>query len=142
MFQRKQTLFWIAALALTIVQFFRTYGAALIPFPGGRVVTVDFFFDTYWPVAALLCMVTVIQIINLFLYKKHALQIRLTGVVIVLLLGLQVLVGYCLWRLPEIGLVKYDIIDVFPVISAILNFFAFKRVSADYALIKSLGRLR
>lgn len=142
MFQRKQTIFWIVALVLTAVQFFRPYGSSIIPFPNGSMETVTFTYSTFWAVSSLLYLTTVIQLIILFLYKKHPLQIRLTGVAIVLLVGLQVMVVYCLLKLPEGGVVRYDIIDIFPLVSAILHIFALKRVAADYALLRSLGRLR
>lgn len=142
MFQRKQTLYWIAAIVLGAVQFFRPYGEALIPIADGSIATVVFDFSSFWSVAVLLSLTTGIQVFNLFLYKKHALQIRLTGFNAALLIGLQVMIVYCLWKLPEGGVVKYDIVSIFPLFGALLNVFALKRVAADYALLRSLGRLR
>lgn len=142
MFQRKQTLFWLAALALMIAQFFGSYGQSLIPVGDGSIATIDFTFRTFWTVTVLLALIVLIQVVVLFLFKKQALQIRLTAVNIVLMIGLQALVVYYLFKLPGGGVVKYDLNDLMPAFAALLNFFAFKRVAADYALLRSLGRLR
>lgn len=142
MFQRKQSLYWILAIVLGVVQFFRPYGVAMLPIPDGSIDPVVFYFSNFWPVASLLYLTTGIQLVTLFLYKKHNLQIRMTGFNIVLLIGLQALVVYFLWKLSAVGVVKYDIVDVFPIISALLNIFALKRVATDHALLQSLRRLR
>ncbi|MCT4589825.1 MAG: DUF4293 domain-containing protein [Carboxylicivirga sp.] len=94
--------------------------------------------------AILLTVATAVSFLNIFLFKKRLLQIRLCGLNIALLLGLTGMTYYLGTQvIAEInGVMGYQITTAFPVIAAILTFFALKAIGKDVALLKSMDRIR
>lgn len=107
--------------------------------------------QSIWQLTLLTLIAGAVVLINIFLFKRRLLQIRLCAVQIVLLLGLQVMlpllgraiaaqhfgadvfaVSACHWHLPTI----------FPLVGAILSYLALRAIGADEALVRSLDRLR
>lgn len=72
------------------------------------------------------------------------LQIRLSVINIVLLLGLEGLMFYYVSVIKNEleGNVSYNVLIVFPVVSAILVYLALRAIAKDEALVRSLNRLR
>ena len=72
------------------------------------------------------------------------LQIRLCIVNTVLLLGMQGLLYYYVTAVSKLlpANPNYNIIFIFPLVSAILTFLALRSIAKDEALIRSLERLR
>ncbi|HNS30361.1 MAG TPA: DUF4293 domain-containing protein [Tenuifilaceae bacterium] len=96
------------------------------------------------PLSILMLACTAIPFITIFLYRKRMIQIRLSIINIVLLLGLQGVFYFyysaALKALSGSGTMK--IIFVFPLVAAILTFLALRAIARDEALVRSLDRLR
>ncbi len=106
-------------------------------------IQVDISLSTV-PLSILIGLCLAIAFVTIFLFKKRMLQIRLTIVNIILLLGLQGLTYYYINAASNELNASYSftIVFVFPVVSAILSFLALRAISKDEALIRSLNRLR
>jgi len=100
---------------------------------------------TVWPLTALIAVVMVLGIINIFLYKKRTLQMRLCMFNILLMLGLAGMI-YFFARFAPIGIERAGAVIgwpiVIPLISMILTYLALKAIQKDDALVKSYERLR
>lgn len=96
------------------------------------------------PMSILIAICLAICAITIFLYKKRMLQIRLCVGNIVLLVGLEGLMFYYVRLAKQAvgGLSSYNIVFIFPLVSAILIFLALRAIARDEALVKSLDRLR
>ncbi len=96
------------------------------------------------PLLILICTITLISIITIFLYKKRLLQLRLTVYNMILMVGLIGL-GYYFARqganelAGSLNLVFYTIM---PVIAFILSFLAWRGVRRDYLMLKAVERIR
>lgn len=96
----------------------------------------------------LIALCAAVPFVNIFLFKRRWLQVRLCIVEIVLLVGAQIYVGYYLYRSAqsvaamEIHSISYSIVDVFPIVSIILSYLALRGIMRDQALLKSLDRIR
>jgi hypothetical protein len=98
-----------------------------------------------WPVSVLIFTIMGISFINIFLYKKRILQLRLCVFNIILMFGLVGLIYF---------FTKYTINDlngitsvflwpiVVPFISIVLTYMALKGIQKDEALIRSYNRIR
>lgn len=93
-------------------------------------------------------LATLLPLVNLFLFKNRWLQLRLCIVEIVLLLGMQIYIGFYIFNSRsviaqfEISSMKYSLVDIMPIIGIILTVLAFRGIVHDQALIKSLNRIR
>lgn len=93
-------------------------------------------------------LATLLPLVNVFLYKRRWLQLRLCVVEIVLLLGMQIYIGFYIFSSRsvisdfEVNSMKYSLVDVIPIIGIILTILAFRGIVRDQALIKSLNRIR
>ncbi len=96
------------------------------------------------PLSILIVLCISITFITIFLFKKRMLQIRLSVINIVLLLGLEGLMFYYVSVIKNEleGNVSYNVLIVFPVVSAILVYLALRAIAKDEALVRSLNRLR
>lgn len=96
------------------------------------------------PLSILIVLCISITFITIFLFKKRVFQIRLSVINIVLLLGLEGLMFYYVSVIKNEleGNVSYNVLIVFPVVSAILVYLALRAIAKDEALVRSLNRLR
>lgn len=98
----------------------------------------------------ILALAAIIPLVNIFLYNKRLLQIRLCAVEIVLLLGSLIFMGiyyYLSNRIfSELGLqvniVSIRIAVIFPLVSLILTYMASRAIFKDEMLVRSLDRIR
>ena len=67
----------------------------------------------------------------------------------IMLLGIEAFIALYIYKLKEIldtmmrdYAVKYSVADVLPLVALVFVYFAFRGVSKDIALIKSLDRIR
>jgi hypothetical protein len=86
----------------------------------------------------------ILPLVTIFLFKKRRLQMKLSLYNLVLLLGFQ---GYVVWYAWRVGVLfeavtVYKFPIVFPVVSAILLYLAFRYIRKDDNLIRSLDRIR
>lgn len=93
-------------------------------------------------------LATLLPLVNIFLYKFRWLQLRLCVVEIILLLGMQIYIGFYIFSSRsvisgfEVNSMKYSPVDVIPLIGIIFTILAFRGVVRDQTLIKSLNRIR
>jgi peptidoglycan/LPS O-acetylase OafA/YrhL len=98
-----------------------------------------------WPVFILVLFLTLLPLINIFLYKKRKLQIRICVYSIILAFGLIGLIYYYF----VIGFKPLDepayalsFPMVLPAIFIILIYLAFRGIRKDEILVRSLDRIR
>ncbi|MDI9532837.1 MAG: DUF4293 domain-containing protein [Bacteroidota bacterium] len=151
MIQRIQTLFLLAVVFLSALMLtgdliqLTTDGGALfsISFPGmknqaGEVV------QRLWPMSVILALVPLLALIALFLYKKRPLQMRLTMLVLLLSLGTLILGAFYVLmfdRKIDVNII-WKVKVLFPFISAILAWLAYRAILKDELRVRSYDRLR
>nr|WP_321410096.1 DUF4293 domain-containing protein [uncultured Carboxylicivirga sp.] len=94
--------------------------------------------------AILVTITTLISLINIFLYKKRLIQIRLGGLNMGLLLGTTGMIYFLGSQVAKnlSAEISYKIPMVFPIVALILTFLAIRSIGKDEALIKSMDRIR
>lgn len=96
------------------------------------------------PIAILVLLCALITFVSIFLYKKRGLQMRLTVFSIILLLGVYVLIAFYRFLIIDFSIVSttYSYGLIIPLIAAILNYMANRRIKKDDDLVKSVDRIR
>lgn len=121
MIQRIQTLFLLAASALTFSLFFSVMANVT-------------------PVLIMIIVSFSVSFVSIFMYRKRVLQIRLNVFNTVILIALQ---GWILWLYLSAQDITYlTTTVVFPAVSAILSMMAIKYIARDEAMVRSTSRLR
>ena len=89
-------------------------------------------------------VVAVIALITIFLFKNRGSQIKLTVFNMVLQVGFYVVVAVYMYTAYKYANTDFDfhLPIVFPLISLILSYLAFRAIVKDDLLVKSLGRVR
>lgn len=131
MIQRIQTLFLLAATGLLFSMFFSNMAYS-------STETIK-----YTNIAALLIMLIVtctISFVTIFLYRHRVIQIRLTILNALIMIGLQGWIMWLFFSRPEDS--AFSITAVFPIVSAILTFTAMRYIARDEAMVRSTSRLR
>ena len=99
---------------------------------------------TTWPLHVLVILATLLTFITIFLFKRRALQIRLSAVSIVLDLGLMGMAYFYYHQVANgisDGLASLSMLYLLPFIAAILTFLGILGVKKDIAILRSLSRL-
>lgn len=79
----------------------------------------------------------------IFFYKNRMLQLRFCYVELVLLLGLQIFIGYSIYTLKVDGdNMIYSVTAIIPIVASIFMWLAVRGIIKDEALILSLNRIR
>ncbi len=101
------------------------------------------YFSTIPPLI-LLSAIVLLSFGNIFLFKKRILHIRLIVINIMLMLGYIGLNYYYIksFSTQLTGVISYNIIVIFPLISVILGYLAIRAIGKDEALVRSLDRIR
>ncbi|MDD2584290.1 MAG: DUF4293 domain-containing protein [Bacteroidales bacterium] len=131
MIQRIQTLFLLAATGLLFSMFFSD-----MAYNSSETIK-------YTNITALLIMLIVtctISFVTIFLYRHRVIQIRLTILNSLIMLGLQGWVMWLFFSRPEDF--AFSITAVFPIVAAILTFTAMRYIARDEAMVRSTSRLR
>ncbi len=137
MIQRIQTLFLLVAAVLMTCLFFYPF----VDF--GNNVSIEY--TDIMPMMILLSAITFIAYVNIFLYRRRMVQIRLCMLNSLILLALQ---GYIIYYIvaynAEIALSGgvFSLTAAFPLIAAILTFMALRYIARDEAMVKAMDRLR
>lgn len=151
MIQRIQTLF---LLAVVILSGFMVKGDLISLAAGnGTVFSINFMgmgeqdgeiIQRLWPLTAILAVVPLLALVAVFLYRNRTLQMRLTMMVLLLSLGTIILGAfYMLMFDRKIDVtVIWRIRALFPVISAILAWLAYRAILKDEIRVRSYDRLR
>jgi hypothetical protein len=147
MLQRIQTLYLLIAEVLTISIFFSKIASFLTPNGQELLLKYNGLFlmeskpeaslINTWPMIALLAAAAFIGFVTIFLYRRRLLQIRLCFFSMVLNFGLLVLFGYYIYSISVVDLSKFTfaIADIFPILSIVLYFMAYKNIAKDEALV-------
>lgn len=100
--------------------------------------------QSLWFLLGFMVVVLLISFVAIFLYRKRILQIRLCIFTIVMLVGGQGVMYYVVYAFGKNlnSSPHYNIVFIFPLVAAILNFLALRAIARDEALIRSLDRLR
>jgi drug/metabolite transporter (DMT)-like permease len=152
MIQRIQTLFLLAAAALLAAMLFlplaeiRTDAGELYTGlirglqdqNGGLLVAT-------WPLFILVLVTAFLLLLNIFLYRRRKLQIRVCVYAIILGFGLVGLLYYfwvVIFRQLDVDSYWFRIPVVFPVLAIIFTYLAFRGIRKDEILIRSIDRIR
>ncbi len=93
-------------------------------------------------------LATILPFVTLFLYKKRRVQVRLCVVEMILLGGLQLFVGFYLYRTGhsiaqfDTHSLSFSVVDIFPIVGLILSYLALRAIVKDELLVRSLDRIR
>jgi hypothetical protein len=128
----------------TVVVEYRNYGAKLYLDDKGKLLVSTF------PITILTVITGLVSFINIFLYSARNRQMRLCIFNMLLLLGLTgIIYYYFIFIKKQIlgsGLVIADhtfkIAAIFPILSIILTYMAFRAIRRDELLVRSYERLR
>ena len=104
----------------------------------GKIVMLDY------PLAILLVAMPLLNLIAIFLFKKRILQMRICIFNILLMLGSLALIWYYSYQAENTLFVDtfFSYTVVFPLVSAILTFLAFRGIRKDEILVRSADRIR
>lgn len=98
-----------------------------------------------WGVLLLAILGALLPFVNIFLFKKRKVQMKVCGIVTLLIILFYVAVaGYFYLSKSELGVTDFTISYgiVLPLIALILNVLASIKVKADEKLVQSLNRIR
>jgi hypothetical protein len=151
MIQRIQTLFLLGVAVLSGLML--TGDLVMMVSGSGALFSINFMgladeggdiLQRLWPLTFLLALVPVLAIVALLLYRKRPLQMRVTMIVLLLSLG-TVFLGafYVVMFDRKIDItVLWKVRALFPLVSAILAWLAYRAIFRDELLVKSYDRLR
>lgn len=152
MIQRIQTLYLFAAAALMVtalltpLAYFAAgtdeYTLRAFSLSGSGMTQSTIYMGIVMALAA------AVPLVNIFLFKRRMLQIRLCAVELVLLLGSVAFIGiyyYLSTRMvsqAEFHTHGFRIAAVFPLVALVLDYLAMRAIFKDELLVKSLDRIR
>jgi hypothetical protein len=119
MWQRIQTLYLLIASGLLVAMYFHPYSTAII---------------------VLFSIALAAQLLAIVALKSRTLQMRLSNLAALILLGLQIWMAVR-WFTSETP-VSIGFTDIFPVVAVILDFLAARAILRDELLVRSASRLR
>ena len=148
MIQRIQTLYLFAAAALMVT-------ALLTPLAYFAAGTDEYTLRAFslsgsgmTQSTIYMALAAAVPLVNIFLFKRRMLQIRLCAVELVLLLGSVAFIGiyyYLSTRMvsqAEFHTQGFRIAAVFPLVALVLDYLAMRAIFKDELLVKSLDRIR
>ena len=98
-----------------------------------------------WYFIVILLIILILQVVIIFSYKKRSLQMRITIINIILMLGFMVLAWLFIQSSSKSlgnGVYSYEMAAIFPIVSIILDYLAYRHIRHDEDLIKSVDRIR
>ncbi len=93
-------------------------------------------------IMAFIGIIALLHFIDIFLYKKRILQIRVLVFSIILLLGLFGMFFYFTYSGFDNAQVSFKVPVAFPIVAIILDYLAIRGIGKDEALVRSLNRIR
>lgn len=119
MWQRIQTLYLLIASGLLVAMYFQPYGTGFI---------------------VLFSIALAAQLLAIIALKSRTLQMRLSNLAALLLLGLQVWMAVSYFTADPRPSLSFT--AIFPIIAAILDLLAARAILRDELLVRSASRLR
>jgi hypothetical protein len=103
--------------------------------------------DSTWALMTIGAITSVLALLTVFLYKGRLLQIRLTILNVLLMIGFYLYAGFLFYKMTTSSQLENANISVaigtfMPLVAIITSIFAIRRIYADEALVRSLSRLR
>lgn len=98
-----------------------------------------------WPVMVMVTAIALLLFVNIFLYKRRIIQMRICVYSILLILGLYFLVWFYQNQFREqipVEEVQYFYGLIFPLIAIVFIWMAFKGIRKDERLVRSYDRIR
>lgn len=152
MIQRKQTIFLLIAVILTIVCLCLPIGSIMAENTfGDKSVIYNLWITSadgnhslsVWPLFAILLITCPIALIAIFTYRNRITQSRFCMFNMLIIVGWYVVCAMYVLNLKEAGNeLTISLPVIFPAISLILYFMARKAILADEALVRSADRIR
>ena len=136
MWQRIQTLYLALACGIVAALFFCPLAVAI----GDRGAQETIFFTDNVYFLCLMISIALANLLALVLFKHRGLQMRVTVIAALLLLGFQIWLAARYFTSPE-GIV-FKFTAILPLVAAILDFLALRGILADELLVQSASRLR
>ena len=92
----------------------------------------------------LIYILAVATLVTIFLFRKRPLQMRICTMIVILNVFLQGIIVLYFFKFKEMlqGTAAPSLVLILPLIAAIFTFLAFREVSKDEELVRSLNRLR
>ncbi len=119
MWQRIQTLYLLIASGLLVAMYFQPYGTGFI---------------------ILFSIALAAQLLAIVALKSRTLQMRLSNLAALLLLGLQIWMAVSYFTTDPRPSLSFT--AIFPIVAAILDFLAARAILRDELLVRSASRLR
>ena len=119
MWQRIQTLYLLIASGLLVAMYFQPYGTGFI---------------------ILFSIALAAQLLAIVALKSRTLQMRLSNLAALLLLGLQIWMAVSYFTANPRPSLSFT--AIFPIVAAILDFLAARAILRDELLVRSASRLR
>lgn len=150
MLQRIQTIFLLLASACMLVAVVTplarfTYQGDTVVFEAMGMYKSDNLTDSTWGLFVLGIISSIASLITVFLYKQRVLQIRLSVMNIVVMVGFYLFFGYLIYSANSTATLTFQKVGIgliMPIVGIILTYLAIRRIAADEALVRSLNRLR
>jgi hypothetical protein len=151
MIQRIQTLFLIAAAVLSGLMM--TGDLLLLNNGTGTIFSLGFSglgeadgdpVQRLWPLTVIIAIVPLLAFTAIFLYRKRSFQMRIAMMALLLSIGTILLGAYYVYmfdRKIDVTII-WRVRSIFPLVSAILSWLAYRSILKDEILVKSYDRLR
>jgi len=153
MIQRIQSIYlFLAAILITAVYFL-----PLLGMEGNENIVYTFYTNgvlmdgqqtlilSTWPVSIMVGAIALLLFINIFLYKRRIIQMRICIYSILLILGLYFLIWFYQNQFSAqipIEEVQYFYGLIFPLLAIVFIWMAFKGIRKDERLVRSYDRIR
>ncbi len=150
MIQRIQTLYLLLVVILGTLLCFFSPVQFLAPDATEYIPLMAF---DKWPLATITLVIPLLALVNIFLFKRRFLQVRLNIVNVIFCLGyyalLALYVAYVVKGYEQIGDTTLtnaewylNIWAAFPLVNIVLTMMATRRILKDEALVRAADRLR
>ena len=149
MIQRIQSVFLFVSLCFLVPLFFAPM--AVLVHETGEIFSFNFvgFYRSElgittreYSILAFGILICALNLIIIFMYRNRLLQIRLCIYNILLLIGISGVVLFVLYGVRDIHAISFRLPAVFPVVSVILHYLAFRGIRKDELMVQALSRLR
>lgn len=101
------------------------------------------------PMIVLVIITLLVAFVTIFLYRKRWIQVRLCFAMAIMLLGIGGFIAMYIYKLTQVldamqmtYAIKYSVFDLVPILTLVFIYLAFRGISKDIALIRSLDRIR
>ena len=152
MIQRIQSIFLFASLCFLVPLFFAPI--AELFYESGEILSFNLtgfyvteagvisYISKQYSIMLFGIVICALNLMIIFLYKHRVLQLRLCIYNILFLMGLTGVGLFVLFSVQNVQSVVFSLSAVFPVISIILHYLAFRGIRKDELMVLALSRLR